>query len=96
MPSKALLAASGKVRELADDKHLCQLSEFTRLRSVLSARKLPTMLTNWCKTIRTNLTKTLERAGVTILTGMSVASKGLNKSACANPAGWIVCCLQRT
>ena len=66
VPSKALLAASGKVRELADDQHLASFGihaapvRFERQKIADHANQL-------VQTIRTNLTKTLERAGVTIL-----------------------------
>ena len=68
VPSKALLAASGKVRELADDQHLASFGihaapvRFERQKIADHANQL-------VQTIRTNLTKTLERAGVTILRG---------------------------
>ncbi|WP_320674988.1 dihydrolipoyl dehydrogenase [Prochlorococcus sp. MIT 1341] len=68
VPSKALLAASGRVRELADSDHLLQFGihaapvRFERQKIADHANKL-------VETIRTNLTKTLERAGVTILRG---------------------------
>ena len=63
VPSKALLAASGKVRELADDEHLASFGihaapvRFERQKIADHANQL-------VQTIRTNLTKTLERAGV--------------------------------
>ena len=68
VPSKALLAASGRVRELADAKHLAGFGihaapvRFERQKIADHANQL-------VATIRTNLTKTLERAGVTILRG---------------------------
>ncbi len=68
VPSKALLAASGKVRELANAEHLSKFGihsapvRFERQKIADHANKL-------VATIRTNLTKTLERAGVTILQG---------------------------
>ena len=68
VPSKALLAASGKVRELADDQHLASFGihaapvRFERQKIADHANQL-------VQTIRTNLTKTLQRAGVTILRG---------------------------
>ena len=68
VPSKALLAASGKVRELANSKHLAGFGihsapvRFERQKIADHANKL-------VSNIRNNLTKTLERAGVTILLG---------------------------
>ena len=68
VPSKALLAASGKVRELADDQHLASFGihaapvRFERQKIADHANQL-------VQAIRSNLTKTLERAGVTILRG---------------------------
>ncbi|MFO7629118.1 MAG: FAD-dependent oxidoreductase, partial [Prochlorococcaceae cyanobacterium] len=68
VPSKALLAASGRVRELADAKHLAGFGihaapvRFERQKIADHANQL-------VATIRTNLTKTLERAGATILRG---------------------------
>ena len=68
VPSKALLAASGRVRELADAEHLKGFGihaapvRFERQKIADHANQL-------VATIRTNLTKTLERAGATILRG---------------------------
>ncbi len=68
VPSKALLAASGRVRELAASEHLANFGihaapvRFERKKIAEHANKL-------VSAIRTNLTKTLERAGVTILRG---------------------------
>ena len=68
VPSKALLAASGRVRELADAEHLKGFGihaapvRFERQKIADNANQL-------VATIRTNLTKTLERAGVTIIRG---------------------------
>lgn len=68
VPSKALLAASGRVRELADAEHLSGFGihaapvRFERQKIADHANKL-------VATIRSNLTKTLQRAGVTILRG---------------------------
>jgi len=68
VPSKALLAASGRVRELADAKHLAGFGihaapvRFERQKIADHANQL-------VATIRTNLTKTLERAGASILLG---------------------------
>ncbi len=68
VPSKALLAASGKVRELANSEHLSSLGihsapvRFER-------QKIADHANNLVSNIRSNLTKTLERSGVTILKG---------------------------
>ncbi|QPN58573.1 dihydrolipoyl dehydrogenase [Synechococcus sp. CBW1002] len=68
VPSKALLAASGRVRELADAEHLAGFGihaapvRFERQKIADHANQL-------VATIRGNLTKTLERAGATILRG---------------------------
>ena len=68
VPSKALLAASGRVRELADAEHLAGFGihaapvRFERQKIADHARHL-------VETIRTNLTKTVERSGATILRG---------------------------
>ncbi len=68
VPSKALLAASGRVRELADAEHLKGFGihsgpvRFER-------QKIADHANNLVAAIRTNLTKTLERVGVTILRG---------------------------
>ncbi len=68
VPSKALLAASGRVRELADADHLKGFGihaapvRFERQKIADHARQL-------VETIRTNLTRALERSGVTILRG---------------------------
>ena len=68
VPSKALLAASGRVRELADAEHLAGFGihaapvRFERQKIADHANQL-------VATIRTNLTKTLERAGVQIMRG---------------------------
>ncbi len=68
VPSKALLAASGKVRELADSQHLQAFGihsgpvRFERKKIAEHAKQL-------VEGIRVNLTKTLERAGVEILRG---------------------------
>ena len=68
VPSKALLAASGRVRELADVEHLKGFGihaapvRFERQKIADHANQL-------VATIRTNLTKTLERTGVTIIRG---------------------------
>jgi dihydrolipoamide dehydrogenase len=68
VPSKALLAASGRVRELADAEHLAGFGihaapvRFERQKIADHAAQL-------VATIRSNLTKTLERAGASILRG---------------------------
>ena len=68
VPSKALLAASGRVRELADAEHLAGFGihaapvRFERQKIADHANQL-------VATIRTNLTKTLERSGVQIMRG---------------------------
>jgi len=68
VPSKALLAASGKVREISDFDHLAGFGihaapvRFERKKIAEHANKL-------VANIRNNLTKTLERVGVTILRG---------------------------
>ncbi len=68
VPSKALLAASGKVRELANSQHLSRFGihaapvRFERKKIADHANKL-------VANIRSNLTKSLERAGVEILLG---------------------------
>ncbi len=69
VPSKALLAASGRVRELADAEHLSRFGihsapvRFER-------QKIADHANDLVSTIRTNLTKTLERSGVKILRGI--------------------------
>ena len=68
VPSKALLAASGKVREISDFHHLSKFGihaapvRFER-------RKIAEHANNLVLNIRKNLTKSLERVGVTILRG---------------------------
>jgi len=68
VPSKALLAASGRVRELADVEHLKGFGihaapvRFERQKIAEHAAQL-------VATIRTNLTKSLERSGTRILRG---------------------------
>ncbi len=77
VPSKALLAASGKVRELSDSAHLEGFGihpspvRFER-------RKIAEHSNDLVAAIRTNLTKTLERLGVTILRGIG-RLEGLQK-----------------
>ncbi len=68
VPSKALLAASGKVRELADSEHL--LSFGIHSAPVRFERqKIAEHAKNLVSNIRINLTKTLERSGVEIIHG---------------------------
>ncbi len=68
VPSKALLAASGRVRELANAEHLASFGiHASPVR--FERQKIADHANNLVETIRTNLTKTLERAGVTILRG---------------------------
>lgn len=68
VPSKALLAAAGRVRELADAEHLAGFGihaapvRFERQKIADHAAQL-------VATIRTNLTRTLERSGAVILRG---------------------------
>jgi len=68
VPSKALLAASGRVRELADAEHLAGFGihaapvRFERQKIADQANQL-------VATIRASLTKTLERTGAVILRG---------------------------
>ncbi|WP_413297460.1 dihydrolipoyl dehydrogenase [Synechococcus sp. MIT S9452] len=68
VPSKALLAASGRVRELSDGEHLSSFGitpgtvQFDRQAIADHANQL-------VENIRANLTKSLERAGVTIVRG---------------------------
>ena len=68
VPSKALLAASGKIRELANAEHLAGFGihaapvRFER-------QKIADHANNLVSAIRSNLTRALERAGVTILRG---------------------------
>ncbi len=68
VPSKALLAASGKIRELADSEHLSGFGihaapvRFER-------QKIADHANNLVSAIRKNLTKTLERSGVEIIHG---------------------------
>ncbi|MEB3322842.1 MAG: dihydrolipoyl dehydrogenase [Synechococcaceae cyanobacterium] len=85
VPSKARLAASGRVRELADAEHLRGFGihaapvRFERRRIADHARQL-------VETIRGNLTRTLERAGVTILRGRG-RLEGPGRVAVREPSG---------
>ncbi len=69
VPSKALLAASGRVRELANAEHLAGFGihaspvRFERKKIAEHANQL-------VENIRINLTKTLERVGVKIIRGV--------------------------
>ena len=68
VPSKALLAASGKVREIADYKHLSKFgihSSPVRFERSKIADHANSLVLN----IRENLTKTLIRSGVEIIKG---------------------------
>ena len=68
VPSKALLAASGKVRQIADYDHLSKFGIHTSpVRFERS--KISDHASNLVLNIRENLTKTLSRSGVTILRG---------------------------
>ena len=68
VPSKALLAASGKVRELSDAGHLAQFGIKTSGHSFVR-QAIANHANQLVANIRENLTKTLERAGVSILRG---------------------------
>ncbi|WP_320664041.1 dihydrolipoyl dehydrogenase [Prochlorococcus sp. MIT 1223] len=68
VPSKALLAASGKVRELANAEHLSRFGiHASPVR--FERQKIANHAIDLVKNIRANLTKSLEREGVTILLG---------------------------
>ena len=68
VPSKALLAASGRVRELSDGEHLSSFG--IRPGTVQFDRQaIADHATQLVENIRANLTKSLERAGVTIVRG---------------------------
>ena len=68
VPSKALLAASGKVREIADYEHLSQFGiHSSPVRFERS--KISEHANNLVLNIRENLTRTLTRVGVKILRG---------------------------
>ncbi len=69
VPSKALLAASGKVREIANHEHLSKLGIHTSpVRFERS--KIADHANNLVLNIRENLTKTLTRSGVEIIRGV--------------------------
>ena len=84
VPSKALLAASGKVRELADDQHLASFGihaapvRFERQKIADHANQL-------VQTIRTNLTKTLERERASQSCGGMAVLRDPSGWDCANP-----------
>ena len=69
VPSKALLAASGRVRELGDRTHLEQFGISAGALS-FDRQGIADHAAQLVATIRSNLGKALERAGVTILKGM--------------------------
>ena len=85
VPSKALLAASGKVRQLADDKHLASFGIYAAPVR-FERQKIADHANQLVQTIRTNLTKTLERAGVTILRGHG-RLEGSQKVGLREPSG---------
>jgi dihydrolipoamide dehydrogenase len=68
VPSKALLAASGRVRELGDGGHLAQFG-ITAGGHSFDRELIANHAAQLVASIRENLTKTLERSGVTILRG---------------------------
>jgi dihydrolipoamide dehydrogenase len=69
VPSKALLAASGRVRELGDRAHLEQFGISSGALS-FDRQGIADHAAQLVATIRSNLGKALERAGVTILKGV--------------------------
>ena len=68
VPSKALLAASGRVRELSDGEHLASFG-ITPGTVQFDRQAIADHATQLVENIRANLTKSLERAGVTIVRG---------------------------
>ena len=69
VPSKALLAASGKVREIANYEHLAKFGIHTSpVRFERS--KIADHANNLVLNVRENLTKTLKRSGVEIILGI--------------------------
>jgi len=69
VPSKALLAASGKVREIADFEHLSKFGiHASPVRFERS--KIADHANNLVLNVRENLTKTLKRSGVEIILGI--------------------------
>ncbi len=68
VPSKALLAASGKVREIANYEHLAKFGiHASPVRFERS--KIADHANNLVSNVRANLTKTLKRSGVEIILG---------------------------
>ena len=68
VPSKALLAASGKVREIANYEHLAKFGiHASPVRFERS--KIADHANNLVSNVRENLTKTLKRSGVEIILG---------------------------
>ena len=70
VPSKALLAASGRVRELSDGEHLSSFG-ITPGTVQFDRQAIADHATQLVENIRANLTKSLERAGVTIVRGIA-------------------------
>ena len=70
VPSKALLAASGRVRELSDGEHLSSFG-ITPGTVQFDRQAIADHATQLVENIRANLTKSLERAGVTIVRGVA-------------------------
>ena len=68
VPSKALLAASGRVRELSDGEHLSSFG-ITPGTVQFDRQAIADHATQLVENIRANLTKSLERAGVSIVRG---------------------------
>ncbi|MDC3137675.1 dihydrolipoyl dehydrogenase [Prochlorococcus sp. AH-716-I19] len=69
VPSKALLAASGKVREIANYEHLAKFGiHASPVRFERS--KIADHANNLVSNVRENLTKTLKRSGVEIILGL--------------------------
>ena len=69
VPSKALLAASGKVREIANYEHLAKFGiHASPVRFERS--KIADHANNLVLNVRENLTKTLKRSGVEIILGI--------------------------
>ena len=73
VPSKALLAASGRVRELSDGEHLSSFG-ITPGTVQFDRQAIADHATQLVENIRANLTKSLERAGVTIVRGTAQLS----------------------
>lgn len=68
VPSKALLAASGKVREIANYEHLAKFGIHASPVRV-ERSKIADHANNLVSNVRENLTKTLKRSGVKIILG---------------------------